>query len=343
MIMKLEFTKLLHKGTTVLLFLFCLNTFASEWQVKSEMPSARQEVYADTADGIIYIAGGILNDIVTTSTAFEAFNASQNSWTKLKPLPAPRHHITPAAIDDKIYAMGGFDGPYPEWELKADMFVYDIASNSWQQGLSLPEPVGEHVAIALNNKIHVIGGRVRSEDGRNHFDAYVDSNTHYIYDPEQNEWTKGKAAPSARNSAAAAVIDGLIYVVGGRHNVMQTDGTQLQNNLSNLEVYNPKTDEWQTRAPLPESLGGNAAASVDGKLYVFGGEQWAPEHKVFPSSWAYDPASDKWQKVADMPTARHGLAAAAVDDVIYTIGGCTKVGGGATVGVTEALMLSNEK
>ena len=324
----------------IFLFSFSANSIAAEWQTKSEMPSARQEIYADAADGIIYVAGGILNGIVTTSTAFEAFNAKQNSWFKLKSLPVPRHHITPAIIDGKIYAMGGFDGPYPEWELKADMFIYAIASDSWQQGLAMPEPVGEHVAIVVNKKIHVIGGRVRSEDERNHFDAYIDSNAHHIYDPQKNEWSKGKAAPTARNSAAAAVIDGLIYVVGGRHNVMQKDGTQLQQNLSNLEVYNPETSEWHTRAPLPESLGGNAAASVDGKLYVFGGEQWAPEHKVFSSSWTYDPASDKWQKVADMPTARHGLAAAAVDDVIYTIGGCTKVGGGATVGATEALVFS---
>jgi N-acetylneuraminic acid mutarotase len=344
--MEREIKKLSRLGVlfkVIFLFLFSANSIAAEWQTKSEMPSARQEIYADVADGVIYVAGGILNDIVTTSTAFEAFNARQNSWSKLKPLPVPRHHITPAIIGDKVYAMGGFDGPYPEWAMKADMFVYNIASDSWEQGKALPEPVGEHVAIAFNNKIHVIGGRVRSESGKNHFDAYIDSKAHYIYNPEQNEWSTGTAAPTARNSAAAAVIDGLIYVVGGRRNVMQKDGTQLQQNLSNLEVYNPETNEWHSRAPLPESLGGNAAASVDGKLYVFGGEQWSPEHKVFPSSWAYDPATDKWQKVKDMLTARHGLAAAAVDDVIYTIGGCTRVGGGATVGATEALILINEK
>jgi N-acetylneuraminic acid mutarotase len=338
--MKFGIAKLSRLSLLVLLFSLSANIIAAEWETKSEMPSARQEIYADAADGVIYIAGGILNDIVTTSTTFEAFNARQNSWSKLKPLPVPRHHITPAIIGNKLYAMGGFDGPYPEWAMKADMFIYDIAADSWQQGKALPEAMGEHVAVVVNRKIHVIGGRVRSGDGKNHFDAYIDTNAHYIYDPQKNEWSKGKTAPTARNSAASVVIDGLIYVVGGRHNVMQEDGTQLQQNLSNLEVYNPETNEWQTRAPLPESLGGNAAASVGGKLYVFGGEQWAPEKKVFPSSWAYDPASDKWQKVADMPTARHGLAAAAVDDVIYTIGGCTKVGGGATVGATEALVFS---
>jgi len=328
---------------TILLFTFCTNAVAAEWQTQSEMPTPRQEIYADVANGVVYVAGGILNDIVTTSAAFEAFNAKQNSWSKLSPLPVPRHHITPTVIAGKVYAMGGFDGPYPEWAMKSDMFIYDIDSDSWQQGKPLPEAVGEHVALAVNGKVHVIGGRVRPAYAANHFDAYVDSTVHYIYDPQKQEWTKGKAALTARNSAAAAVIDGLIYVVGGRHNVVQKDGTQLQQNLSNLEVYNPINDEWKTLAPLPESLGGNAAASVKGKLHVFGGEQWAPEKKVFPSAWIYDPVKDEWQKTVDMITARHGLAAAAVGDVIYTIGGCTVVGGGATVGTTEALLLKSKK
>lgn len=314
-----------------------LSLQAGEWQVKPQMPSARQEIYAAATDQHVYIPGGVKADGLGTSAAFEAYDVNKHKWLVLKSLPEARHHITPAIVGNKVYAIGGFEGPFPEWVMKADTFVYDMASDSWHDGTALPEPLGEHIAAVSNGKIHVIGGRKEGKGGKTHFDAYDDTTAHYIYDPESANWTRGKPAPTARNSAAAAVINGLVYVVGGRRNVVQEDGTQLQQNLTTLEVYNPKTDSWQTRTAMPEALGGNAAAALNGKLYVFGGEQWAPEQKVFASAWVYDPRTDKWQAEADMPSARHGLAAASAKGSVITIGGGTKVGGGGAVGNTEIL------
>lgn len=325
-----------------LLQLACLSLLsfsltAESWQINPDMPTARQEIYADRGNGHIYVPGGIGPDGTSTLDTFEAYDAARGRWHQLAPLPEPRHHITPSVIGDRVYAIGGFQGPFPDWIIKADTFVYDTTSNSWQKGTPLPEPQAEHVAAVVDERIHIIGGRIQDKSGRNHFDAFLDTTLHNIYDPVNDTWTRGKPAPTARNSAGAAVIDGLIYVVGGRNNVIQEDGTQLQQNLGSLEVYDPKTDSWQTRTPMPEGLGGTAAAAVNGKLYVVGGEQWAPEKKVFASAWVYDPATDAWARVSDMPTARHGLAAAEADGKLVTIGGGAKVGGGGAGGFTETL------
>lgn len=324
---------------TACLFACSQSIVAGQWIAKPEMPTGRQEIYADSAEGMIYVPGGILTDIVTTSDAFEAFDVKNNQWITLASLPAPRHHITPVVIGDQIYSVGGFDGPYPDWVMKSEMFIYDIAKNTWRDGVSMPEPRGEHVAVTVNNKIHVIGGRTVSEGGENNFHSFIDTDGHLIFDPNSKQWTKGAAAPTARNSAAAVAMDGLIYVVGGRKNVVQPDGKQLQQNLGILEVYDPKQEAWKVLAPMPEASGGIAATAAGGKLYVFGGEQWAPEKKVFSSVWSYDPQTDTWSKEAGLLTARHGLAGATIDGVIYSIGGCTVVGGGAAVGTTEALTL----
>jgi N-acetylneuraminic acid mutarotase len=331
--------KLLSKITILLsaLMMSCMQLKAELWQVKKDMPTARQEIYAASSNSIIYIPGGILTDIVTTTSAFEAFDVKLNNWQQLASLPAPRHHITPVIINEKLYAMGGFEGPYPKWVMKSDLFVYDIGSDTWTKGQSLPEARGEHVSAVVDNRIHVIGGRVRQGAGDDHFDSYFDSDTHRVYDSSAHKWSAAASAPTARNSAAAVVIDGLIYVVGGRQNVIQENGSQLQQNVAALEVYDPLKDSWQVLTPMPEATGGSAAAASDGKLYVFGGEQWAPKHKVFSNTWVYNPKTDNWTRGPDMPTARHGLAAATVGGAIYTIGGCTKVGGGAAVGTTETI------
>ncbi|MEO6543719.1 MAG: kelch repeat-containing protein [Nitrospiraceae bacterium] len=60
-------------------------------------------------------------------------------------------------------------------------------------------------------------------------------------------------------------------------------------------------------------------ASVDGKLYVFGGlgPGWIPQGLVYE----YDPANDSWKTLAAMPTKRGSAVAAMVNGKIYVIGG----------------------
>ena len=327
------------KSVLLVLFMILANpVIAGQWEIMPNMPSARQEIYADDAGGRIYVPGGVGSDGLSTSDAFEAYDVANKKWLKLAPLPEARHHITPAVIGSKVYAIGGFIGPFPDWNIKADTFIYSIDADSWKSGTAMPEPQAEHVSAVVNEKIHIIGGRVHGSSKKQHFDAFTDTGTHRIYNPATDEWSLGAPAPTARNSAAAAVIDDRIYVVGGRHNVVQEDGSQLQQNLGTLEVYDPVKDAWHTLAPMPEALGGNAAASLNGKLYVFGGEQWAPTQKVFASAWVYDPGTDNWSRETDMPTARHGLAAAASDSRIIVIGGGNKVGGGGAGGFTEILL-----
>jgi hypothetical protein len=119
--------------------------------------------------------------------------------------------------------------------------------------------------------------------------------------------------PSQREHIAAAVIDSLIYVVGGR---------EFGVNKTNLEAYSPRSDTWHALAPMPTARGGLAAAALHGKLYVFGGEWFDQgESGVFAEVEEYDPVSNTWRTLAPMPVPRHGMGAAAVGDSIFVIGG----------------------
>lgn len=239
----------------------------------------------------------------------------------------------------KLYAIGGFEGEFPHWVMRSEVFVYDLNRGTWVDGIPLPGLQAEHVQAVINGRIHVIGGRVPESEFAKHFDQYVDTDAHLVFDPVAGTWARRRPAPSARNSAAATVLDGRIFVVGGRKNQQQPDGSQLQHNVANLEVYDPRDDVWEIRAPMPQAQGGLAAAALDGKLYVFGGEQWTPTQQVFGAAWVYDPATDAWEPNPDLPTPRRGLAAAAVGQHIYAIGGCTVVGGGAALSTVESLLL----
>ena len=73
--------------------------------------------------------------------------------------------------------------------------------------------------------------------------------------------------PTPREHLTSSVIDGKIYVIGGRH-------LNPSANYANNEVYDPKTDSWKILEDMPTPRGGIASAPINGTIFVFGGETW---------------------------------------------------------------------
>ncbi|TXF97161.1 Kelch repeat-containing protein [Massilia arenae] len=311
---------------------------AQSWSRVADASLARQEIYPTVLNDKIYVAGGILSVAPGFTDLFEAYDAGADRWTRLASLPEARHHIALAAAGGKIYGIGGFSGAIPDWRAHASVFVYDPKSDRWSTGPSLPQARAEGVVATVGGKIYFIGGRIPTSPEAKHISQHADTNRAEALDAGTGRWSPIADAPSARNSAAGAVIDNKIYVVGGRQMVAQADGRSRPVNVATLEVYDPASDRWETRAPMPLAQGGLAAAAHDGKLYVFGGEQFVPQARVFAESWVYDPALDRWSALPAMPTPRHGHGAAVVGKRIFLMGGGEKVGVAASA-AHEALAL----
>jgi hypothetical protein len=309
------------------------------WETAAPAGVARQELYPEVLDGKIYVAGGLLSPNTGYSAHFESWDPALARWTRLATLPEARHHIALAAAGGRLWGIGGFSGGFPHWRAQSSVFWYEPAADRWHQGPDLPQARAEGVASAVHGKVYLIGGRVPATPGASHFNDHRDTALTQVLDPADGRWRRLPDAPTARNSAASAVIDGRIYVVGGRTAEKQADGTLRQVNVPTLEVFDPARNTWTTRKPMPQARGGLAAATHQGKLYVFGGEQWVPEQKVFADGWVYDPAADRWDALPPMPTARHGLGAATLGNRIHVFGGGLRVGGNAATDVHEVLLL----
>jgi len=312
------------------------------WTEAAPPTVARQELYPAVLNNKIYVVGGLLSPNTGFSAHFESYDPVNDAWTVLRPLPEARHHITLSAVNGLLYGVGGFTGGFPDWRAQPTMFIYDPAPNTWTRGTDLPEARAEGVSAVVDDKIYLIGGRVRATDDARLFNDHIDSVRNEVFDPTTKRWATLADAPTARNSAASAVIDGKIYVVGGRQFFRNVDGTTQQVNVPNLEVYDPELDRWEMRSPMPQAQGGLAATALNGKLYVFGGEQWVPEQKVFAESWVYDPQTDIWEALPPLPTPRHGLGAATIGNRIFVFGGGTQTGGNAATAIHEVLVLPTE-
>ena len=126
--------------------------------------------------------------------------------------------------------------------------------------------------------------------------------------------------PTPRDHIAVAVVEGRIYVSGGRLG-------SFARNLSSNEEYDPGIDTWVKKAPMPISRSGIAAATVEGRFYVFGGEETGG---TFDANERYRPGTDSWETMPPLPTARHGLGAVALGNRIYSLAGGPTPGGSST-------------
>jgi N-acetylneuraminic acid mutarotase len=108
-----------------------------------------------------------------------------------------------------------------------------------------------------------------------------------------------------------------LYVAGGRL------GTFARNLDVNNE-YDPATNQWRKRAPMPTARSGIAGAVLNNMFFVFGGES---PLGTFNQNEAYDPAQDRWTSYLSMPTARHGLGAVTFQNAIYVLAGGRTPGG----------------
>jgi hypothetical protein len=125
-----------------------------------------------------------------------------------------------------------------------------------------------------------------------------------------NSWTTKADMPTKRSGMAVAVVNGVIYAIGG----ISSDGYETKN-----EAYDPFANSWTTKNPLPTGRVGLAAVAVDGVIYAIGGYSSTNQYET--KNEAYNPAGDSWRIREPMTTGRRYLAAAAVDGVIYAVGG----------------------
>ncbi|MEO1136465.1 MAG: kelch repeat-containing protein, partial [Pseudomonadota bacterium] len=194
---------------------------------------------------------------------------------------------------------------------------------SWETLTPLPHPQAETVAKSLNGFIHVAGGRAPAGSSNTEWADHIDTDEHWYYDAGDDRWRALAPLPTPRNSAAGAVTNGVLYVIGGR--------TVNDGNLTAMEVYDPLSDRWEKARPMPKAQAGLAAAVLNGKIYAFGGEFFSPTGGgVFAEAWEYDPDKDDWRAVAVMPRRRHGLGAVTLSDAIYVLGGAAQAGGSET-------------
>jgi N-acetylneuraminic acid mutarotase len=300
-----------------------------QWMSLTPFPEPHEEVIGQGANGKMYVFAGLVSAPIwlPVGMVYE-YDPPENKWTKKKPMVLPAHHLALTEWRGKIYVFGGFTagkiGNLAAWTPIDNAFEYDPVNDSWKARAPMPTKRGAAVAATVGGKMYVIGGASTAPGATNPAIhptvAQRVLSTVEEYDPETNAWRTRAPMPTPRNHTAAGVVDGKIYVIGGR---IGAAFIAASSDLANVEAYDPATDTWgRPLAKMPTARSGLDVGVYQGRIYVAGGEnQDFFQHTTYHAFEAYDPATNTWSILPPMAIGRHGVAGGVVGNRFYAISG----------------------
>jgi N-acetylneuraminic acid mutarotase len=322
------------------------------WTKKTPLPEKAGEFSFATVNNKIYLLGGSPSgENQPPPGIVQEYDPATDRWSSRKKMPVPAHHLAAVGFGGKIYVFGGALQPQvggPNQVPANNAWEYDPSADTWKALAPMPTARMAPVAEEAGGKIYVIGGasvhpgaKLVSLGPRV---PHRSLNTNEVYDPATNKWETRMAMPTARNHAAAGVIGGKIYVIGGR---LASAFASAGSNSDVVEVYDPVANTWGAAGlRMPTARSAMAFATFGNRILIAGGE--IVDRHMFAAIRAveaYDPATNQWTELPILPAARQGVSAAVIGDRLYVIGGHvqgTDLGGsGADSDENDALDLSS--
>jgi len=215
-----------------------------------------------------------------------ASNVDKIVWTETADLPLPFSPSSVYAFNGKIYLMGGRQNA-----LQKDVdftLEYNPLMDQWTKKAKLPFESHLHTAAPLGEKIYFF-----SPDMQNNL----------VYDPNTDCWKPIASNTDKRIPGPCVAYDRKIFIIGGIHDIIF--------DLSDrIDVYDPVTDKWSQKKPMPDVRLGTCVV-VDGKILVVGGWQPVPGQRRVRAArtvQVYDPITENWENRADLPFGFVGSA-----------------------------------
>lgn len=315
-------------GILILNFLLIINISKGDaegnWTRQADMPTARSLFSTSVVDGKIYVIGGQIDEEdqfgeISIATV-EMYDPQTDTWHRKADMPTARASVSTSVVDGKIYVIGGKE----IWKRKigrgwgyfltefSTVEMYDPVADTWMPKADMPTPRSPRTCV-VDGKIYAIGGR--GSDRKQRRLATVE-----VYDPATDTWAKRQSMKHARDGFTTSVVDGEIYAIGG------LGWPQIPNNpgpfLASVEAFNPRTHRWLEKVEMPIPRSSHTASVLNGKIYVIGGGgRGNGPFRYLSRIDVYNPQTDTWTQAPDMPVGKSGHAAAVINGKIYILGG----------------------
>ena len=247
---------------------------ADTWKSLPPVPTKRGSAVAVEVGGKIYTIGGATTmegrcSMIRAAACdskdpfFSAFGPSRvlsvnevydpatNKWETRQPMSVPRNHAFSAAVNGKIYVIGGRTGHgFILTATNTDVVEeYDPVSDTWSAPKErMPTARSGGVSGTDGRRIYVAGGEVTTQQLVGAYRAIE------AYDPLTNSWSTLPPMPMPRHGAAGAVIGNRLYLVSG---MVQSAGALV---IPRPDARNP---HGEPRHPRPAAVQSERAGECD--------------------------------------------------------------------------------
>jgi hypothetical protein len=189
---------------------------SNTWETKSSMPTPRGALSASVVNDQIYLVGGKKYSGTTPfwreTDINEVYSPANDTWSTKKSIPSAVEGYTSAAVNNKIYFIGGFKqlSTQDNQAIVNSNQIYDPQTDQWSFGTIMPTVSTYGAAAATEGfmapvRIYVIGG----------FSSGIISGVTSMLDPDKNSWAFADPMPTAREYLSVTVINDVLYALGG--------------------------------------------------------------------------------------------------------------------------------
>jgi hypothetical protein len=185
------------------------NIGSNSWTTKNSLPGPI------SAQGLMAVTVGTKIYLFCYQYAYQ-YDPSADTYTALTNLPTG-YSLTWGTCayvnvggEDRIYIIGGYNYAVGGGGTNAVLY-YRPANNDWTQ----PSTNAPYAAYGTTRDNPVINGKIYYGYGNSQTSAFFYASM-YAYDPAANSWTQLTSGAYPRDGGANGVVNGKLYVIGGR-------------------------------------------------------------------------------------------------------------------------------
>ena len=262
----------------------CLVPDEGKWYSLENMINKRSGHTVSSCQGLVYCLGGHVSN--NYCNVVGQFNPTINSWVKVAPLPILARIIlhSVASLNGLLYVCGGYTSTLGT-KYSKNVFVHNPKTNTWQEYAPMIHGRAALCTVATSQHIYAIGGVAEDKNATNavqRFDPrrntwmlvssmiekrkglcgaafknniFVFGGTGIsgpihsaeMYDIEEDQWQNIPNMQVPRVFAGAAVVQGLIYIIGGSGLLSSAP----EEHKRMIECYDPSIGQLAEKGSIP--------------------------------------------------------------------------------------------